>query len=134
MNCKEKTIMAQVTDLRTITNNTPYAITVRNGENKDQFFTVNGNAGWDGSLWVPWIGNDGESWKAIHIIAGATEDLNIWVFQDYWNPPNKDAVKCFYGSSMNYGGAKEIDGNNRGGGRKALILYLNGPTTVLKML
>ena len=126
--------MAHVTNFKTITNNTPYPITVRNGEDTQQFFTVAGNAGWNGDLWVPWIGNDGENGKAIHIKAGSTGEINIWVFQDYWNPPNKDAIKAHYGSAMSYSHAKEINGNNKGGGEKGLIVKLVGRDINLQLI
>jgi len=128
--------MANVTNLKTITNNTPYAITVRNGENTQQLFTVNGNAGHNQDLWVPWVGNDSENWKVIQIKAGTRGETDIWVFQDYWNPPHENAIKCYYGSDSSriYTNAWEIDGNNRGGGEKGLILELHGRDIYLKII
>lgn len=112
---------ASVTNIKTITNSLLYPITIRNGENSQEILTVGAGEGWNGDLWVPWVGSQSEMSKAIELTV-APDNTKIWIFQDYWNPPHQNAIKCVY-HRQDYGAAHEIDGNNRGAGEKALIIY-----------
>ncbi|MBC8954196.1 hypothetical protein [Xenorhabdus sp. PB62.4] len=126
--------MAKVTDIVSIANNTPYTMSLINGENSDQIFSIGAERVWNGHLWVPWIGKTSENYKAIKLILGPKSDNYIYVFQDYYNPSGENAVKYFEGLSMNYDGdTKEVEGDNRGGGRKVLVVNLTGRNYILKM-
>lgn len=113
--------MASVTNLKTIVNNTNTGVTFINGENASQIFTIAGNSSWNGDLWVPWIGNQGEAGKAIRILSGRNSEDVVFLFQDYWHPAHADAVK-YVRDNFDYESAKEVEGENRGGGNKALII------------
>ncbi len=116
--------MASVTNIKTISNALVYPVTIKNGENTQQTFTIGANSGWNGDLWVPWVGNDGEMWKCIMITCPDQDNMTIQLFQDYWNPPNANATKRVYVSrgESGYGAGREIFGENRGGGEKALMI------------
>nr|WP_314482337.1 hypothetical protein [uncultured Pseudomonas sp.] len=118
--------MASVTYLRSIANNTPYTLTLVDGENRSHSLAVGAQSVWNGSLAVPWIGNKDEDYKALRLILGPDAETNIWVFQDYWLPAHKDAVKYLTGSSMDYTSesVKEVPGDNQEGGNKNLIVSL----------
>ncbi|EQB98039.1 hypothetical protein [Photorhabdus temperata] len=69
---------------------------------------------------VPWIGGQEEVWKALKIYVTGGHG-NVWVFQDYWYPAHENAIKYCVGK-FSYKDAKEIPGNNRGGGNKRLLI------------
>ncbi|WDY58934.1 hypothetical protein [Pseudomonas sp. PSKL.D1] len=118
--------MASVTYLRSIANNTPYTLTLIDGENRSNSLAIGAQHVWNGQLAVPWIGRAAEDYKAIRIILGPRAETNIWMFQDYWEPAHKDAIKCLSGSTMDYTSTDtiEVPGDNRGGGSKNLIVNL----------
>ncbi|WP_124311290.1 hypothetical protein [Pseudomonas chlororaphis] len=127
--------MAKVTNLKSIANNTPYTMSVRNGENHSEQFSIAAGSAWNGSLWIPWIGKDSENYKAIQLLLGPRGDVTIWLFQDYWEPPNANAIKYLIAPEMKYsGGTQEVDGNNRGGGEKILNVSSGTPSYLLKMI
>jgi hypothetical protein len=127
--------MAYVTNIKSITNNTVYPLTVIDGENGVRI-SIAGSGAWNGDMWVPWIGNQSEAYKAIKIIWGFESDQELYIFQDYWYPPHENAVKYriispfVYGDDNNY----IIPGNATGGGNKSLILTANGKDISLKMV
>lgn len=118
--------MASVTYLRSIANNTPYTLTLIDGENRSQSLAIGAQHVWNGSLAVPWIGKSEENYKALRLILGPGAETSIWLFQDYWQPAHKDAVKYLTASSMEYASEEvmEVPGDNREGGSKNLIVSL----------
>ncbi|CAM3529247.1 conserved hypothetical protein [Xenorhabdus nematophila ATCC 19061] len=113
--------MASKTHIRTIKNETEFSIVIVNGEDGNKRIEIDGFKKWQGDLVVPWIGRQGEAWKALKIYVTGGKG-NVWVFQDYWNPPHKDAIKYYEGNEFSYEGAKEIRGNNQGAGDKLLLI------------
>ncbi|MHC2147385.1 hypothetical protein [Pseudomonas sp. 210_17 TE3656] len=118
--------MASLTYLRSIANNTPYTLTLIDGENRSQSLAIGAQQAWAGSLAIPWIGNSGENHKALRLILGPRSATNIWLFQDYWQPAHEDAIKYLTASSMEYASeeVQEVPGDNRKGGDKNLIVNL----------
>ncbi len=118
--------MASVTYLRSIANNTPYTLTLVDGESRSQSLAIGAQHAWNGSLAVPWIGKSKENYKALRLILGPGAVTSIWLFQDYWQPAHKDAVKYLTASSMEYLSEEvmEVPGDNREGGSKNLIVSL----------
>jgi hypothetical protein len=118
--------MASVTYLRSIANNTPYTLTLIDGENRSQSLAIGAQQAWTGALAVPWIGRSAENHKALRIILGPRSETNIWLFQDYWQPAHEDAIKYLTASSMEYASeeVQEVPGDNRKGGNKNLIINL----------
>lgn len=118
--------MASVTYLRSIANNTPYTLTLVDGEDLSHSLAIGGQQTWVGWLTIPWIGKSEENYKAIRLILGPAADTNIWLFQDYWQPAHKDAIKYLVASTMEYASEElaEVPGNNRNGGYKNLIVSL----------
>jgi hypothetical protein len=116
--------MANVTNIESISNALLYPVSVRDGENANILFSIAAAGAWNGSMWAPWVGGQGEMSKSIVIECPDQGNLSISVFQDYWNPPNADAVK--YSTNASYNGAAEIAGNNRGGGSKILYIQSDG--------
>ena len=118
--------MASVTYLRSIANNTPYTLTLVDGESRSQSLAIGAQHAWNGSLAVPWIGKSKENYKALRLILGPGAETNIWVFQDYWQPAHKDVVKYLTASSMEYTSEEvmEVPGDNHEGGSKSLIVSL----------
>ncbi|WP_442112361.1 hypothetical protein [Pseudomonas sp. NUPR-001] len=117
--------MASVTYLKSIANNTPYTLTLINGENSSYMFAIGAQSAWNGSMAVPWVGKTDENYKALQLILGPRSETRIWLFQDYWLPAHKDAVKYITATEMDYAGTtNEVPGTNRGGGNKNLIINL----------
>ncbi|MNJ31786.1 hypothetical protein D3C77_264340 [compost metagenome] len=118
--------MASVTYLRSIANNTPYTLTLIDGENRSQSLAIGAQQAWTGSLAVPWIGKSSENHKALRLILGPRSGTNIWLFQDYWQPAHEDAIKYLTASNMEYASeeVQEVPGDNRKGGNKNLIVNL----------
>ncbi|MNJ54310.1 hypothetical protein D3C77_497450 [compost metagenome] len=117
--------MASVTYIKSIANNTPYTLTLINGENSSYMFAIGAQNAWNGSMAIPWIGRSEENHKALRLILGPRSETTIWIFQDYWQPPHENAVKYIIAPSMDYEGAtQELPGANRGGGNKNLIINL----------
>ena len=118
--------MASVTYLRSIANNTPYTLTLIDGENRSQSLAIGAQHVWNGSLAVPRIGKSEENYKALLLILGTGAETKIWLFQDNWQPAHKDAVKYLTASSMEYASEEvmEVPGDNREGGSKNLIVSL----------
>ncbi|MDP9663037.1 UNVERIFIED_ORG: protoheme ferro-lyase [Pseudomonas cremoricolorata] len=118
--------MASVTYLRSIANNTPYTLTLVDGESRSQSLAIGAQHAWNGSLAVPWIGKSKENYKALRLILGPGAETNIWVFQDYWQPAHKDVVKYLTASSMEYTSEEvmEVPGDNHESGSKNLIVSL----------
>ncbi|OWO82586.1 hypothetical protein B5C26_09415 [Photorhabdus luminescens] len=113
--------MASVTTIKTIENITGDTMVIINGEDSNIGTVIERNRYWHGSLRVPWIGDQSESWKALRIfVLGGYRDI-IWVFQDYYRPPGENAIKYCVGE-FSYKNAQEIQGNNRGGGDKIFRL------------
>ena len=118
--------MASVTYLRSIANNTPDTLTLIDGENRSQSLAIGAQHVWNGALAVPWVGNADENHKALRLILGPAAETSVWVFQDYWQPAHKDAIKCISAAAMDYSSNDiiEIAGDNRNGGNKNLIVSL----------
>lgn len=115
--------MADVTNIKTISNSLLYPVTVRDGENAELVFSIAAGGTWDGNIWVPWVGNDGEMHKCI-VLESKDAHLHLRVFQDYWNPAWRDAVKVAT-PGENYETATQVPGNNQGGGVKTLAILGN---------
>jgi hypothetical protein len=127
--------MANVTYLVSIANNTPYTATLVNGENSGFMFSIGAQSVWNGSMAVPWIGHQGENYKALQLVLGPRSETTIWVFQDYWMPSAKDAVKYLAADVMDYAGSTlEVPGKNQGGGNRNLIINLKNREFELKMV
>lgn len=116
---------AAVTNLRTIVNNTDSTITIINGENTEQSFSISPHSQWNGSLWIPWVGRQSEGFKAIKIFSGPQSNVLTYLFQDYWNPPNANAIK-YSNDPFQYGTASDVEGNNTGAGNKVLFINPDG--------
>ncbi|PQQ27269.1 hypothetical protein [Photorhabdus hindustanensis] len=131
-------IIAGVTNIKSIYNKTPCKIVIEHGYVARRNFSVDKMSEWHGDLWAPWIGDKYEPNKAIHIYTerGLRSEFrfNIWIFQDYWNPPNENAVKYSINREFTYDDALEIPGNNRGGGNKILTLEFNDNDINLEMI
>ncbi|KER01843.1 hypothetical protein LGZ99_03135 [Photorhabdus temperata] len=129
-------IIAGVTNIKTIYNKTPCVFVIEHGYIARKKITVDKMSEWRGDLWAPWIGDKYEPNKAIHIYTGreCKSEIDIWIFQDYWNPPNENAVKYSLNRAFSYDDALEIPGNNRGGGNKILTLEFNDNNIDLKMI
>jgi hypothetical protein len=113
---------AQVTDIREIQNNRTVQLEISEGDN-GTVFTIPANRRWNGTIWVPWVGRDGEMSKSIHIVGGNTE---CWVFQDYWN--THDLVR--YSRTKSYTYSAPVLGANTGAGRKVLLVGDNCALTL----
>jgi hypothetical protein len=70
--------MSDVTNIKTITNDLLFPITVRNGENTQQIFTVGTTSGWDGNMWIPWVDSASDMWKCISL---RWPSKTIYIFQ-----------------------------------------------------
>lgn len=110
---------AEVTDVREVLNRRSAQVNFRKGED-GVAFSVAPNARWAGSIWIPWVGNEGEMWKSIVISWGGTN--RYWVFQDYWNSTN--LVR--YSRTNSYQNSVPIPGSNTGGGRRTLVVQSDG--------
>ncbi|MEV0231680.1 hypothetical protein [Nonomuraea sp. NPDC050786] len=110
---------AEVTDIREILNKRSTQVSIYKGEDKTSI-AVAANGRWAGSMWVPWVGNDGEMGKSIRISWGGT--ARYWVFQDYWN--TSDLVR--YSTTNSYQNSVPVPGSNTGGGRKSLTVQSDG--------
>jgi hypothetical protein len=110
--------MANVTNIRTIANSALSAIAITTNDGAKQMFSVAAGGAWDGALWVPWVGNNGEMWKCLVLALG---NRKLKIYQDYWKPAYQDAVKYVWDNGS-YEDGNELGGNNRGGGEKALII------------
>ncbi|WP_126282456.1 hypothetical protein [Burkholderia stagnalis] len=114
--------MASVTNITTIVNETEFYLTIKNGETQESvIIKKDERKPLDKSFPVPWIGNQNEGWKAIDIKDNATSNVLAYLFQDYWHPAHKDAVK-YCTAVFSYEQAHEVDGNNQGGGGKVLYI------------
>ncbi|MCA6221238.1 hypothetical protein [Photorhabdus antumapuensis] len=131
-------IIAGVTNIKSIYNKTPCKIVVEHGYISRKNFSVDKMSEWHGDLWAPWIGDKYEPNKAIHIYTekGFKSEFgfNIWIFQDYCNPLNANAVKYSINREFTYDDALEISGNNRGGGNKILTLEFHDNNIHLEMI
>jgi hypothetical protein len=110
---------AGVTDLREVLNQMPVQVQFLKGEDHSTF-NVASNGRWTGSMWVPWVGNNGEMGKSITISWGGR--IRYWVFQDYWN--TTDQVR--YSTANSYQNSLPVPGTSTGAGRKRLVLQSNG--------
>ena len=97
---KLEQFMASVSILRSIANNTPYTLSIRNGESKSDLFSIGAQSAWNGCMNVPWIGKVSENYKAIELVMGAKAETTLWLFQDYWEPAHENAVKYLFGPEM----------------------------------
>jgi hypothetical protein len=110
-------------------------MSIIDGEDTNQLFSIGAQSAWNGSMYVPWIGGDDENYKAIQISLGPTSETKLWVFQDYWDPSGENAIKYLFGPNMKYTGmTKEVPGNNRGGGNRILMISLKGNGYDLQMM
>jgi hypothetical protein len=110
---------ASVTDIREVLNRRSQQVQFYKGEDK-AMFTVPANGRWAGSMWIPWVGNNGEMWKSITISWGGV--VRYRVFQDYWN--TMDQVR--FSTTNSYQNSSVVPGNSTGGGRKTLIVQSDG--------
>jgi hypothetical protein len=115
--------MANVTNIRSIANNLFNSISFVDGENNEIIFTVGSEGGWNGNIYVPWVGNEDEMYKCVRIY-GLPENEVTYLFQDYYNPPYEDAVK--YCNDGNYSSGQEVKGTKQGGGDRVLIIDIDG--------
>ncbi len=103
-------------EIRTITNNRPEPITVINGENHDQMFSIPAKGVWNGSLIIPWVARESEMNKCITLSIDGRKFA--YIFQDY-NSINAQICWSVHGTyQLNY----EVQGSNLEGGRKALAV------------
>jgi hypothetical protein len=103
--------MSDVTNIKTITNHLLFPITVKNGENTQQTFTVASAAGWNGDLWIPWVFGQGTIWKSILL---EWPSRKIYIFQ------NGDHIRYAWNDSFNE--KSTLGGNSGIRGEKALIV------------
>ncbi|WP_285591266.1 hypothetical protein [Herbidospora sp. NBRC 101105] len=112
-------LRAEVSDIREILNQTKTALSVVSGESKATV-AVPANGRWSGSMWVPWVGNDGEMGKSIVVYQG--QKVLYWIFQDYWNTSHQ----IRFSTSNSYQQSKPVPGAATGAGRKRLIIRADG--------
>ncbi|MBC8955037.1 hypothetical protein [Xenorhabdus sp. PB62.4] len=125
--------MANITKIVLINNHTKNKVGIFNGENHSQHSILPGRT-WSGEISVPWIREPSENWKALKLTLGPTDNVYIYIFQDYWSPPYEDAVKYLQAQYMDYSGStQEIPGHNRHGGNKTLTISQIGENYYLKM-
>ncbi len=110
---------AQVTDIREILNRRTQQVRIYKGEDRVTF-TVPAGGRWVGSMWIPWVGNNGEMGKSITISWGGVEHYQV--FQDYWN--TADQVR--FSKTNSYQNSFVVPGDSTGGGRKTLIVQSDG--------
>lgn len=115
------TTRAAVTDIREVVNQLSGDYTgIQKGESGTEGFDVAPNGRWAGSIWVPWVGNDGEMGKSIVVYRGIR--ARYWLFQDYWN--TADQVR--YSTTKSYQQSLPVPGSSTGGGGKRLIVREDG--------
>ncbi|WP_375504876.1 hypothetical protein [uncultured Nostoc sp.] len=103
--------MSDVTNIKTITNHLLVPVTVRNGENTQQTFSVGQGSGWNGDMWIPWVTNPGAMWKSILLEWSSNR---IYIFQ------NGDHIKFSWNNDFNNKGT--LGGNSSIRGEKALVI------------
>ncbi|WP_370017440.1 hypothetical protein [Planotetraspora sp. GP83] len=120
-NVQVKAARAAVTDIREIVNTLQVQVQIANNES-GQWFTIQPNSRWTGSMWVPWVGNQDElKSKSITVLYTDTgSDYGYYLFQDYWDPGDK--VKFTSVVRPSYKGSYFVGGDSTGGGRKRLII------------
>lgn len=127
--------MASVTNIKAISNSLLFPANIKLGQDTQQVFSIAASGSWNGGLWVPWVGADGDMWKCIVITCPDHTNLTILVFQDFWNPAWQNAIKYINivdpTKTPKYSDGQEIAGNNRGGGAKALNIASDGSLSML---
>lgn len=113
------TARARVTDIREILNQTGNNVTIYKGEDGTRI-SIGPNSRWAGSMWVSWVGNQGEIGKSIVISWGGSDHYRV--FQDYWN--SADQVR--YSTYNSYQQSNPVAGDSTGGGRKRLTIRGDG--------
>ncbi|BAZ26841.1 hypothetical protein NIES4073_77550 [Kalymmatonema gypsitolerans NIES-4073] len=103
--------MSDVTNIKTITNQLLYPVTVRNGENTQQTFTVNSSSGWNGDLWIPWVVSARDMWKSISLVWPTNK---IYIFQ------HDNHIMYSWNNDFNQSGV--LGGNSGIRGEKALVI------------
>jgi len=100
--------MSNVTNIKTITNRLLYPVSVKNGENHKEIFTVEKGAGWNGDMWIPWVDGEGDMGKAIQLSWSPDNkqpDKRIYIFQHgdsimyVWDNPTYDQKNIISGNS-----------------------------------
>ncbi|GHE37049.1 hypothetical protein GCM10017673_44510 [Streptosporangium violaceochromogenes] len=115
------TTRAVVTDIGEVVNQLSGEYTgLGKGETGSEGFDVAPNGRWTGSMWVPWVGNDGEIGKSIVVYRGIR--AQYWLFQDYWD--TADQIR--YSTTKSYQQSVPVPGSSTGGGRKRLIVRGDG--------
>jgi hypothetical protein len=112
---------AGVTDIREIVNQTQYKLWVRDTNGLYWIAPYRTLAGV--SIWVPWVGNQGEFSKATFSIFWSDEfgqEHEYKILQDYQNP----ADQVMYTTNV-YPGSP-VPGSSTGAGRKRLIVRSDG--------
>jgi hypothetical protein len=107
-----------VTNIKTITNRLIIPVTVRNGENTQQLFTVAQGDGWNGDLWVPWVFGGYTMWKSIQLDMGR----KLYIFQ------NGNAIYYVWDSndSKQFDHRAKLGGNNRVNGEVGVVIDTPG--------
>jgi hypothetical protein len=106
--------MSDVTNIKTITNNLLYPVTVKNGENTQQTFTVGQETGWNGDLWIPWVFDGHTMWKSILL---EWSQNRIYIFQ------HGDHIRFSWDNNFDH--RETLGGNSGIKGEKALIIASN---------
>ncbi|MEH1810766.1 hypothetical protein [Nostoc sp.] len=103
--------MSDVTNLKTITNHLLYPVTVKNGENTQETFTVGSSNGWNGNMWIPWVTDTSAMWKSI-LLEWASK--RIYIFQHGDN--------IWYSWNNDFNQKAILGGNSTIKGEKALVI------------
>lgn len=105
--------MSVVTNIKTINNRLGIPVTVKNGENGSQTFTM--RESWNEDLWIPHVDNEQELWKAL-LFDWRSRKISIFQHGDrimyIWDNPDWDQKGV-------------MPGNARIGGEKALVIVHN---------
>lgn len=108
---------AGVTDIRDWINRLPFGVSVVDGENTDNSFTLNVGESKEHSVWIPWVFNQGDMGKSIRVLGN--ERVLYYIFQSgntvWWS---RDGQK-------NHG--RPVPGDSSVNGRRTVTLTVDGP-------
>ncbi|MEU6413052.1 hypothetical protein [Microbispora sp. NPDC046933] len=111
--------MAAVTDIREVVNQLPEEVWLSKGEDQSVIWVEPSSRATD-SMWIPWVGNEGEMGKSIAVHRHYR--VLYWIFQDYWSTTNQ----VRYSTTNSYRTSAPVPGNSTGGGRKRLSIRSDG--------
>jgi hypothetical protein len=108
---------AGVTDIRDWINRLPFSVSVVNGENTDNSFSLNVAEAKEHSVWIPWVFNQGDMWKSIRVLGD--QKVLYTIFQ------SGNTVWWSRDSQKNH--ARPVPGDSSVNGRRTVTLTVDGP-------